>query len=223
MSKRSNLNEYPIHFVTTNVNNNIFLFNREQYCQIIVDNLKFYRNKYKFKLYAWVIIPWHIHLLLELLEGIKIQDVMRDFKKYSAVQIVQQLKKDERIDLLQKFSLQDGIPDYKSTLGVRYSSAVQGPQTLNAHGLRTVCGPKGRATARRKRTRKFQVFEEDYYDFNVYTEEKFFQKINYIEIKNPVKHRLVKTQKELENYKWSSYRSRCFGDNSVIKVDVPEM
>lgn len=105
MPKRYKSNEYPIHFVTTNVMNNIFLLNHEEYCQIIVDNLKFYRDKYKLKIYAWVIIPWHIHLLLELPEGMRIQDVIRDFKGFCAKQLVERLKVDRRYDLLEKFCI----------------------------------------------------------------------------------------------------------------------
>jgi len=46
-------------------------------------NLGFYLNKYGAKLPAYVFMPTHLHLLIAL-EGTKLSELMRDFKKYIA-------------------------------------------------------------------------------------------------------------------------------------------
>ncbi len=41
-------------------------------------------HEVKYILHAWVIMPNHLHLLLSLLKGYHLNQVVRDFKKYSA-------------------------------------------------------------------------------------------------------------------------------------------
>ena len=119
MGKLPKFNELnTCHFITTKVWQNIWLFKEEKYCQIIIDNLEFYCKKYDFKLIAYAIIPWHLHLILMLSNKFNnISKVMQDFKKFTAVQMIQQLIKDKKEDLLQKFSLTGEIESYPSALG----------------------------------------------------------------------------------------------------------
>ena len=126
-----------VYFVTTTVIDCTKIFIEDKYCQIIIDNLRFYREKYGFKLYSFVVMPNHVHLLilpkfdevgskepiftdrssqqpghvgsleptkvdpqtvhvgsLEPTRAKTISDIMRDLKKYTAVQIIKQLKID---------------------------------------------------------------------------------------------------------------------------------
>ena len=48
--KKYNL-ENQIHFVTIDTHNKNHLFGDNNHCRIIIDNLKFYRNKFLFELY----------------------------------------------------------------------------------------------------------------------------------------------------------------------------
>jgi REP element-mobilizing transposase RayT len=252
-------NEIPIHFITCNIKNNTRLFQgcvkidkRDKYCDIIVENLKFYRKKYGFKILSWVITPWHIHLLLWLLGNVKIENILRDFKKYSSVQLIQQLKKDGRDDLLRKFSLQEGIPEYKSSLGnpdpeskdpglakprsedlglasvasprpsswsedhdlskLATSSVTASPRSSD-RGRRQGSRPKG------SKTRKFQIWQRDFYNFGVFSPKKLLGKIKYIEYTNPLKHKIVENPEEIENYIYSSYGSRFLNDHSMLEID----
>jgi len=53
-----------IHFVTARTYNRQPIFNKDKCCEIFLDNLAIYRNKFKFKIYAYVIMPDHVHMLI---------------------------------------------------------------------------------------------------------------------------------------------------------------
>jgi putative transposase len=55
-----------------------------------------------------------------------------------------------------------------------------------------------------------------YYDFNIYSERKYTEKLRYIH-RNPVKRGLVESP---ELWQWSSYRYYCFGEEGPVKVGV---
>lgn len=51
---------------------------------IIIDSLKYLVNQKRIKLYAFVIMPNHIHLIWQMCNDHKKEDVQRDFLKYTA-------------------------------------------------------------------------------------------------------------------------------------------
>ncbi|HLW54252.1 MAG TPA: transposase [Candidatus Angelobacter sp.] len=53
-----------------------------------------------------------------------------------------------------------------------------------------------------------------YYDFNVFTQRKYIEKLRYIH-RNPVKRGLVKSP---ELWKWSSYRDYFLGETGKVKI-----
>jgi putative transposase len=57
-------------------------------------------------------------------------------------------------------------------------------------------------------------WQKRYYDFNVYTERKYIEKLRYMH-RNPVKRGLV-TAPEL--WRWSSFRHYWFGEKAPVKV-----
>jgi len=62
-----------------------------------------------------------------------------------------------------------------------------------------------------------KLWQKGYYEHVIRNGKDFEEKINYIH-KNPLKGGLVD---KLEQYKFSSYRNYYLGDNSLIKIDVP--
>ncbi|MDZ7798274.1 MAG: transposase [Patescibacteria group bacterium] len=120
--KKYNLKN-QVHFITINTYKKYWLFKKENLCQIVIDNLNFYRRKFSFKLLGYVIMPNHLHLLIQLNKKYNdISKVMRDFKKFTSVQIIKQLIKENEKDLLKKFSMTGKIFNYPSTLGTARSS-----------------------------------------------------------------------------------------------------
>lgn len=75
------------YFVTTNVRNREWIFvdrstnkPRDTYCNVLMNNLGFYRKKYSFLFHGFVIMPDHTHILLTLGPQGTIIDVFRDWK-----------------------------------------------------------------------------------------------------------------------------------------------
>jgi len=230
MTKLPKFNELnTCHFITTKVWQDIWLFKEEKYCQIIIDNLDFYRNKFDFKLIAYAVLPWHLHLILMLSRRFNdISKVMQDFKKFTAIQIVQQLISDRRIDLLQLFSLTGRIEDYPATLGRRRYAGSEDPAVpAESVEYRPATGtPRSSDRGSKKparsedlavplRRRKYQIWLPDNYDFNIYSYEKLEQKVGYVN-NNAVKHGLVN---DPIDWKFCSARNYYLNDHSVIKID----
>lgn len=80
-----------VYLITTKIINNKKIFANKEYCQILLKNIDYYRKKLKFRLYAYCIIPWHLHLLILPRRGISISKIMqlikyraaRDIRKYN--------------------------------------------------------------------------------------------------------------------------------------------
>ena len=69
-----------IYFVTTNTFCRQKIFNNDRGCQLFIKVLADCRNQYKFRLYGYVIMLDHIHLLIMPPQGNNISDVMRHIK-----------------------------------------------------------------------------------------------------------------------------------------------
>jgi len=90
-------------YVTTTVVDFTQVFVKEKYFLVLMNNLKFYRKQHNFRLIAYVIMPEHVHLILWLLGKSSISDVMRDLKKYSSVQIKEELHAENNQRLISIF------------------------------------------------------------------------------------------------------------------------
>jgi putative transposase len=89
-----------LYFITTTAVNRTHLFTPIEHKQIIAESLNFMRQQGWFMLYAFVIMPNHIHLIVKFLPPRTLVSVMRDFKKFTAKQIVRQCQLDSRQELL---------------------------------------------------------------------------------------------------------------------------
>ena len=96
-------NQAFAYFVTTTLSRFAKLFNQNRYADILIRNLNFYRGKLEFKLLAFVIMPDHIHLIIQpSLKG-NISEIVRDFKKYTAKEIIHLLEEEKRFGVLDLF------------------------------------------------------------------------------------------------------------------------
>jgi putative transposase len=103
---RSSVDEEALWFVTTTIASFTKVFTEERYFQIAIDNLKFYREKYKFLLLGYVIMPEHVHFLLYTFPHLgKISDIMRDWKWSTAFDIKEQCLQDGKEKVLDGFRL----------------------------------------------------------------------------------------------------------------------
>jgi len=75
------------HFVTFSVVGWVDVFSRESYKEIFVSSLKYCQESKGLTLHAWVIMTNHVHLIISSNTN-KIEDIVRDLKKYTSKQII---------------------------------------------------------------------------------------------------------------------------------------
>ena len=77
------------YFVTTRVLNGEPIFKSRELCLLLIDNLKFYREKMQFKIFGYVIMPDHFHGLIKPQGSVIVSDIMGSIKSYSSKQIAE--------------------------------------------------------------------------------------------------------------------------------------
>ncbi len=90
MPVKPNFDPANLYFITTSAVGHAHLFRRDVIKRIVADSLNFMRARGWVRLYVFVIMPNHIHVIVRFLEGHTLSDVLRDFKKHTAKQIVRQ-------------------------------------------------------------------------------------------------------------------------------------
>ncbi len=89
-----------IYFITAPTIEWIQLFDKRVYTQIVLDSLVFLRLQKFMKLFAFVLMPSHLHAIVKP-EGIRIDELLQKFGSYAAHQILRQLRLDNEVKLLQ--------------------------------------------------------------------------------------------------------------------------
>ena len=86
-------NEEGLYFVSTAIVYWIDVFTRKIYKDLVIESLKYCIKEKGLVVYAYVIMSNHIHLILSK-ENTKntFSDILRDFKKYTAMQIIKSIK-----------------------------------------------------------------------------------------------------------------------------------
>jgi REP element-mobilizing transposase RayT len=195
------------HFVTANINQSISLFVVHDFCRILLDNVEFYRREHNFKLLGYVIILDHLHALVYPQQDVPIRKILQNIEGYTAKQILERLR--ER-------------PTGWNDLGglivppERLKMACQTPAQRCLRNLRVPTLTDMQVIKPRTKGQKHQVWQEGFYDFNVYTEEKLREKLNYMH-NNPVAWGLVD---DPGDYLYSSYWNYFDSDRDLpIEVD----
>ena len=85
-------NHQQVHFITFAVVDWIDVFTRPVYKQVIVDSLEYCQNKKGLRVHGWCVMTNHIHLVVSAKEGVSLSDIVRDFKKFTARQILDDLQ-----------------------------------------------------------------------------------------------------------------------------------
>jgi putative transposase len=82
------LNQKGVYFVTSTIVDWIPVFTSSKYFSILIDNLKFYQKNNRLKIYAYVILNNHFHLIVS---NENLSKTIQSFKKYTAKQIIENL------------------------------------------------------------------------------------------------------------------------------------
>jgi len=101
---RSYFKEENCFFITTSIINHLHVFACSETCEILIRNIKFYQEKYKFQILGYVIMPSHFHWIISTdSQFCTISDIMREIKKYSAWDIMDFFETHRIIDYLEIF------------------------------------------------------------------------------------------------------------------------
>ncbi len=107
---------------------------------------------------------------------------------------------------------------------VRYDFFLRGYVVMPEHVHLLVSEPKQSLLSKALQALKLSVavqqkqrpfWQKRYYDFNVFTEKKITEKLNYMH-HNPVKRGLVK---EPDEWVWSSFRHLWTGETGVVEIE----
>ncbi|GJM35877.1 MAG: transposase [Saprospiraceae bacterium] len=88
MNRYKILDQYGLNFLTLTVVDWVAVFIRKSYKDIIIESLKYCQKEKELVICAYVIMSNHIHLVVQANGSIPLTDIMRDFKKYTATQIL---------------------------------------------------------------------------------------------------------------------------------------
>ena len=105
-------NPEGIYFISFAVHGWVDVFTRNDYKNILVDNLKYCQEHKGLEIFAWCIMTNHIHLIIRAGGEILLQDILRDYKKFTSKAIIQAIEEniqESRKDwLLQHFRTSEG-------------------------------------------------------------------------------------------------------------------
>lgn len=102
------------YFISFAVVEWIDVFTRKEYKELLVKNLEYCQRNKGLELFAWCIMSNHVHLIARAKEGILLQDIIRDFKKYTSKLMVKAIeanqhesRKDWMLDIFSKAGQQN--------------------------------------------------------------------------------------------------------------------
>ncbi len=87
MSERYKFVEGYAHFITFAVVGWVDVFTRREYAEFLLQNLAYCRKNKGLRLYEFVIMPNHLHLIAAAASG-NLGEIMRDFKTYTSKELV---------------------------------------------------------------------------------------------------------------------------------------
>ncbi len=89
-----------IYFMTSTIIEWIPVFTKKKYFDIIVQSLSYCRQKKSLKLFAYVVLDNHIHFIAS---ADNLSQIVRDFKSYTAREIIKTAMSDNRKWVLNQF------------------------------------------------------------------------------------------------------------------------
>ena len=101
-----------IYFWTDTIKDWKHLLKQDKYKEIIIENLRGLVDKKKIKVYGFVIMPNHIHIIWELLEKVGKEMPHASFNKATAHIITKDLKQNHT-EVLKFFEVQDQERSYR--------------------------------------------------------------------------------------------------------------
>lgn len=103
-----------LYFVTATILDWRQIFVEPAYAHIILNSLDWHRRNGRWSLYAYVVMPNHVHAIQKPVEKRTISQVIQSFGSYTAHTLLQQMGKDGRDDLLAFFARRQDHDEQKA-------------------------------------------------------------------------------------------------------------
>jgi REP element-mobilizing transposase RayT len=114
--------QHPVQFFTAVCYEWFSLLDTPQAKEIVIESLRYRVNKGQVKVAAFVIMPNHIHIIWRIQNGYELEDVQRDFLKYTAKGLLTLIKNSKGEGGLE--SLFVGLKDRKFQVWKRNSMSI---------------------------------------------------------------------------------------------------
>ena len=93
-----------LYFITATVLGWKQLFIQPDYARIILDSLDWHRKNSRWNLYAYVVMPSHLHTIIKPLDNRSISRILQSYGSFTAHAVLDRLQNDQRYDLLDFFA-----------------------------------------------------------------------------------------------------------------------
>jgi REP element-mobilizing transposase RayT len=102
-----------VYFITFAVQGWVDVFTRNEYKNILVDNLAWCQKNKGLELFAWCIMTNHVHLIARAEEGHILSDFLRNYKKFTSKAVLKAISENQRESrkewLIKQFETPEGI------------------------------------------------------------------------------------------------------------------
>lgn len=106
------------YFITFAVQGWVDVFTRNEYKDILIENLAWCQKNKGLEVFAWCIMTNHVHLIARAEEGFSLSDILRDFKKFTSKAVLKAIRENNRESrkewLLKQFETPDGNRFWRS-------------------------------------------------------------------------------------------------------------
>lgn len=89
-----------VYFITLPVYNWLKVFFLPQYANIVLDSLTWLRDKKFMKLYAFVLMPNHLHYIIEDLPNHTINEIVQKLDSFTGHKILELVRQENKIELI---------------------------------------------------------------------------------------------------------------------------
>ena len=67
---------------------------RKNHKMTLIDSLKYCQEKKGLEIFAWCLMPSHLHMIVRAKEGFNLSDIIRDFKTFTSKTIIKQIQEE---------------------------------------------------------------------------------------------------------------------------------
>jgi putative transposase len=93
-----------LYFITNVTIAKLAIFKDPSYATIILSSLDWHRKEKRIRLFAYVLMPTHLHWICQPLDPFTVNEIHRSFASFTAHAILKKLRSDQHIDWLNVFA-----------------------------------------------------------------------------------------------------------------------